>query len=335
MTFVTVRGPPAVTTKPRHPPLPGTYPVRHTESHAAQHQHLPHPRRGHAGARRCRRGPSGGFERGGWLVPRADTDMGLIMDGWFDQADAILLRPLDLPDDADVLVGSDRPANAIAAALNTYPKHVVSTSPGDEDLWQNTTLVRGDVVGAVRRLREASGRELQVHGSWQLARCLHDAGLVDVYRLLYFPVVAGQGKKLFDGVATASSFRLGTVETTGAGAACLTLRPAGFGAGGVRRPRRQGGRAMIVHRPACRPSEQRHEEDHQLDLHQRRRGDGAHGDLALRLPRRVDDGAGHGADPPLRRRAARATDLRVLRPPQRAFAIGAGRYALDTLRRRP
>lgn len=122
--------------------------------------------------------------------------------------------------------------NAVAVALNTYPKHVVSTTLRDEEAgWDNTTVIREDPVEAIRHLKERPGRELQVHGSWRLARTLHDAGLVDIYRLFYFPVVVGTGKRLFDHDAVPSSFRLVDSETTSAGATVLTLNPSQFGIG--------------------------------------------------------------------------------------------------------
>jgi dihydrofolate reductase len=92
-------------------------------------------------------------------------------------------------------------------------------------------VLRGDVVEQVRRLKEQPGRELQVHGSWQLVRTLHDAGLVDTYRLLQFPVVVGDGKRLFADGATPATYRITESEVLsgGAGAVSLTLRQAEFG----------------------------------------------------------------------------------------------------------
>lgn len=175
----------------------------------------------------------GGFDRGGWLVPHGDSDMGRIVDGWFGQAYEILLGRTTYQMMQAYWSQVTDPDDAVSVALNTYPKHVVSTTLTDESAdWQNTTVIRGDVVETVRRLEERPGRELQVHGSWQLARTLHDAGLVDIYRLLYFPVVVGQGKRLFDDNAVPSSFRLVATESTAAGATALTLGPTEFSTGG-------------------------------------------------------------------------------------------------------
>lgn len=175
---------------------------------------------------------SGGFDRGGWLVPHADEDMGRIVDGWFSQADAILLGRTTYQMMRAYWSEVTEPDNAVAVALNTYPKHVVSTTLSDEEAgWYDTTVIRADPVETIRRLKERPGRELQVHGSWRLARTLHDAGLIDIYRLLYFPVVVGAGKHLFDQDAVPSSFRLVDSETTSAGATALTLHPTPFDTG--------------------------------------------------------------------------------------------------------
>jgi dihydrofolate reductase len=116
-------------------------------------------------------------------------------------------------------------------SVNTF---VSSTLSDAEAAWGNTTVLRGDVVEQVRRLKEQPGRELQVHGSWRLARTLHDAGLVDTYRLLQFPVVVGDGKRLFADGATPATYRITESEVLsgGAGAVSLTLRQVEFGTTG-------------------------------------------------------------------------------------------------------
>ncbi|MFD7307470.1 dihydrofolate reductase family protein [Promicromonospora sp. NPDC059942] len=93
---------------------------------------------------------------------------------------------------------------------NELPKYVVSTTLTDADLtdsWGETTILRS--LDDVARLKETDGGEIQVHGSVSLTRALADAGLVDSYHLLVFPVLLGQGKPLFsDTDKPAQKFRL-------------------------------------------------------------------------------------------------------------------------------
>jgi dihydrofolate reductase len=181
---------------------------------------------------------SNGFEHGGWLVPHAGEGQLDPVDGWFREADAILLgrSTFEMMRTfwSQVTV---EPDNIVSTALNTWKKYVVSNTLSDEEAaWGDTTVLRGDdLVEQVRRLKEQPGRELQVHGSWQLARTLHDAGLVDTYRLIQFPVVVGTGKRLFEGGAVPATFKItsGEVLRGGAGVVSLTLRQDGFGSVGT------------------------------------------------------------------------------------------------------
>jgi dihydrofolate reductase len=178
---------------------------------------------------------SNGFEHGGWLVPHAGEGQLDPVDGWFREADAILLgRSTFEMMRAFWSQVTVEPDNIVSTALNTWKKYVVSNTLSDEDAaWGDTTVLRGDdIVDQVRRLKEQPGRELQVHGSWQLARTLHDAGLVDTYRLIQFPVVVGTGKRLFADGAVPSTLRITSGEVR-SGVVSLTLRQDGFGSLGT------------------------------------------------------------------------------------------------------
>lgn len=88
-----------------------------------------------------------------------------------------------------------------------------------------------DVLDHVRQLKDEPGGELQVHGSADLARSLHVAGLIDEYRLLVFPVCVGPGKRLFDDHAPPVGFTLLESKTTSTGAVYSALTPKPFDAG--------------------------------------------------------------------------------------------------------
>jgi dihydrofolate reductase len=175
--------------------------------------------------------PSNGFDRGGWVVPFVDELGGIVDDDWFANADAILLGrttyQLMHPYWSQV-TDSDDP---VAAALNGLPKYVVSTTLTPETAtWDRTEVIAEDVVDRIAELKQASGRELQVHGSWQLAQTLHSAGLIDIYRLLVFPVVIGAGKRLFDDSSRPVSFEVVSQKPSGSLTA-LQLRPGEYRVG--------------------------------------------------------------------------------------------------------
>ncbi|MFD0782406.1 dihydrofolate reductase family protein [Micromonospora azadirachtae] len=176
---------------------------------------------------------SGGFDRGGWLVPHASTHTNEVVEGWFREADAFLFGRTSFGLLGGYFPKVTDPDNLIATKLNTLPKYVVSSTLTDDEAdWSPTTVLRGDLVAEVRRLKELPGRELQVHGSWRLAQTLHQAGLVDVYRLLQYPVVVGAGKRLFPDGSSPATFA--TVEESSrvlpGGVVSLTLNPTRLGA---------------------------------------------------------------------------------------------------------
>jgi dihydrofolate reductase len=170
--------------------------------------------------------PDGGFGHGGWSYPYGDQDFGVAVSGWFDQADAFLLGRKTYQIFAGYWPQVTDPSDPVAAKLNTLPKYVASTTLDAAD-WHNSSLLGGDVAAEVAKLKERPGRELQVHGSGQLAQTLIEHDLVDEYRLLYFPVHLGSGKKLFRDGAPAAALRLLSTTTTGTGVIIATYVPAG------------------------------------------------------------------------------------------------------------
>jgi dihydrofolate reductase len=175
---------------------------------------------------------TGGFAYGGWLVPFADQDMGMIVNGWFEKADAILLGRNTYEVMFPYWSQVTDPGNIAGVKLNGQPKYVLSRTLRDPK-WDNTTVLSGEVTEQVTKLKNRQGGELQIHGSCALARSLHRAGLIDEYRLLVFPVAVGHGKRLFTDDAPATGFTLIDSATTSAGAVYSALTPAPFELGTV------------------------------------------------------------------------------------------------------
>jgi dihydrofolate reductase len=111
-----------------------------------------------------------------------------------------------------------------ADRFNTMPKYVVSSTLRDPE-WANTTVIAGDVVEAVTRLKQEQDGEVVVHGSAMLAQALIDADLVDELRLMVFPVVLGGGKRLF-GESGMKRLQLADSKSVGDGVMILVYRPA-------------------------------------------------------------------------------------------------------------
>jgi dihydrofolate reductase len=169
---------------------------------------------------------SGGFTHGGWLVPFFDEALGQYMTRIFDQADGFVLGRKTYDIFAGYWPQVTDPDDPIASRLNNLPKHIASTTRTTAD-WNNSTVIKGNVVEAVAELKKQPGRELQIHGSGALAQVLLDAGLVDTVRLIMFPVVLGTGKRLFVEGMTPSGFQLADLTSTPQGVAMHTLDLAG------------------------------------------------------------------------------------------------------------
>ena len=168
---------------------------------------------------------SGGFEYGGWSFPHGDDDFGAAIVSWFDHADAFLLGRKTYDIFSGYWPQHDDPADPVASKLNRLPKHVASTTRTSFD-WHNTHHI-SDVVSEVTQLKEQPGDELQVHGSGDLAQTLIEHDLIDEYRLFFFPVHLGSGKKLFPDGARPAGLRLLSSSTTSAGVIIAAYAPDG------------------------------------------------------------------------------------------------------------
>src|SRR5688572_13789292 len=176
--------------------------------------------------------PSDGFERGGWLVPHFDEQTGEFMNSVFERVDAFLLGRRTYDIFAAAWPNATDPDDPVATKLNTLPKHVASTTLRDPE-WTGTSVIEGDVAEAVRALKAQPGEELQVHGSGTLVRYLLENDLVDELNLLVFPVLVGDGRRLFADKGPATGLRLEESRTTPSGVVIQRYATAGaaeFGA---------------------------------------------------------------------------------------------------------
>jgi dihydrofolate reductase len=113
-----------------------------------------------------------------------------------------------------------------ADKFNSMPKYVVSSTLEDPE-WNNSTVLKGDVVEEVSNLRKELGGDIYVHGSCQLAQTLIENDLVDELHLMVFPVVLGTGKRLFGETSDKKTLRLKGSKTVGDGVVILVYERAG------------------------------------------------------------------------------------------------------------
>jgi len=163
-----------------------------------------------------------GFERGGWAVPYNDEVMGKTMAEGMASTRAMLFGRRTYDDFAGLWPQQDD--NPITEHLNRVQKYVLSGSLHKPLPWQSSTLVRGDPVEEVARLRGEAGGDLVVLGSGVLVRSLAQHGLVDEYVLLIHPLVLGTGTRLF-GDHEVGALRLVDSVATTTGVVIATYRP--------------------------------------------------------------------------------------------------------------
>ena len=170
---------------------------------------------------------SGGFDRGGWAIPLLDAETGDYLNEVYEGAAAFLFGRRTY----EIFAGSwgampDPSTSPIAAALNSRPKYVASTTLSDPQ-WTGTTVLQGDVASALGDLKARQEGTLLVPGSGVLVRWLLANRLVDQLDLLIYPVVIGQGTRLFPDSGPDVALELVGSRTTSRGITIQTYRPSG------------------------------------------------------------------------------------------------------------
>ncbi len=159
----------------------------------------------------------GGFAHGGWQAPYSDDVGGRLVTQGIADADGFLLGRKTYDIFASYWPKVTDPNHPIATALNSRPKYVVSHSL-DRVTWNNSSLIKGDVVAELRKLRQQAGRTVHTWGSTDLLQTLQKDDLIDEYRLFICPVVLGSGKRLFGSGTVPVALRQVESVTTSKGA---------------------------------------------------------------------------------------------------------------------
>jgi len=172
-------------------------------------------------------GGSENFDRGGWAFQfeRGEDGDKFKLDELFE-FDGQLLGRVTYEGFAAAWPERDDPMG-FAERMNSMPKYVVSSTLSDPS-WNNTTVLSGDAVEEVRKLKENGGGDLLVAGSARLSQALIAGGLVDELRLMVFPLIIGAGKKLFPDTDGAAPLELVESKPVGPDGVVISIyRPKG------------------------------------------------------------------------------------------------------------
>jgi dihydrofolate reductase len=157
-----------------------------------------------------------GFELGGWFNEFGGKDL----QDWakLETEEALGAEALLLGRHSDTWFGTrwNGRTGVWADRLNSLPKYVVSSTL-QEAVWQNSTVLSGDVVKEVSELKQKVDGEILVYASYQLVRTLIEHDLADQLRLVVYPVVLGAGVRLFDQIGDKKPMRLAGLRTVGSG----------------------------------------------------------------------------------------------------------------------
>jgi len=165
-----------------------------------------------------------GFEHGGWAPPYFNQVMGDVAAEGMAKGGAMLFGRRTFEQFASFW--STQPDdNPFAAVLNNRQKYVASTTLEEPLSWRNSTLLQGDVMEAVAKLKQQSD-DLVVLGSGELVQSLIGANLVDEYVLQIHPLVLGSGRRLFPDGGVSTALRLVDTKTTTTGVVIATYQPA-------------------------------------------------------------------------------------------------------------
>jgi len=166
-----------------------------------------------------------GFKYGGWQYALGDDETGKIINGYMTEPFELLLGKVTY----QIFAGYwplHPEIEAVAKPFNGTKKYVVAHKPFDLT-WNNSTLVTGDVVSEIKKLKEMSGPDLVVWGSGNLIQTLLKNDLIDRMRVLIYPVTLGSGKRLFAEGTKPQGFKLVDSKISPTGVIVATYEPAG------------------------------------------------------------------------------------------------------------
>jgi dihydrofolate reductase len=165
-----------------------------------------------------------GFQRGGWVGRVGDRGREAAAQVLLEEALGTQAMLLGRRSYEFFAARWPSRTGELADRLNSKPKYVVSWTLQDP-IWNNTTVLKGNVVNEVSKLKQQLAGDIVVAASFQLVRTLIEHDLADELRLMIYPVVLGAGERLFDETSDKKPLRLISTRTVGNDLAYLTYQP--------------------------------------------------------------------------------------------------------------
>jgi len=170
--------------------------------------------------------PSGTFTRGGWAIPLVDDEAYGYLDEVYSGASALLFGRRTYTIFAESWGSGHESQSPIAIALNDRPKYLLSTTVTDPT-WAVTTVLNGDALTEIRALKASGDGNLVVPGSRSVVQWLLANDLVDQLDLATYPIIVGQGMRLFPDAGPDAALELTSWRTTAGGITMQSYRPTG------------------------------------------------------------------------------------------------------------
>ena len=168
-------------------------------------------------------GPAGDFEHRGWTMPYWNDELATYQSDLLFASDALLLGRVTYEEFA--AAWPSRSGDPFTDRMNSLPKFVASRTSHEPLAW-NATLLEGDVAEEVRTLKQQAGKSILIYGSSELVNTLMQHRLIDVYRVMLYPLTLGTGRRFFRDGGDKIRLTLTSAKTTSTGVAVLTYQPA-------------------------------------------------------------------------------------------------------------